>query len=252
MMTIYPAVDLQGGRQVGLVGGDLGRRRAYGDPLAFVRARVEEGFRALHVVDLDGAAAGHPVQVATLEAIRRAAPGLRIQVGGGVRSVADALCLRDAGADRVVVGTLAVRALLDPEAPAAAGRDLLGAFLAALGPEHLAVALDGAPGTVAVDAWRERRTADLVGLGRRLVALGVRHVVHTDTARDGSLGGVRTEAAACLAAVGLCVVAAGGVQGDGDIAALAAAGAAGVVVGRAFHAGAWRPTPAAAAAGVGA
>jgi phosphoribosylformimino-5-aminoimidazole carboxamide ribotide isomerase len=239
-MTIYPAIDLRAGRQVGLVDGDLDRQRRYGDAAAFARARAAEGFSALHVVDLDGAAAGRPTQLATVRDIRRAAPGLLLQVGGGVRSVEDARALRRAGADRVVVGTAVVRPLVT--APLTAAR-LIGELLAALGPDGLAVAVDGTGATIAVEAWRSHLPADATELGRRLADVGVRWVVHTDTGRDGRLAGVRPRAAAGLAGTGLRVIAGGGASADADLARLAAAGVAGAVVGRAFHAGAWRPAP---------
>lgn len=241
-MTVYPAIDLQGGRQVGLVGGDLGRRRAYGEAAVFARDRAAEGFAGLHVVDLDGAGQGHPAQLETVAAIRAAAPGLLLEVGGGVRTVEDALAVRRAGADRVVVGTAAVRALLAGAAAADRG-SLVADLLSALGPEALAVALDGRPSGVALDAWREHARADLRALGERLGALGLTYVVHTDTERDGTLAGSRTEAVASLAATGLRVIAGGGARDDEDLARLAAVGAMACVVGRAFHAGVWRPRP---------
>jgi len=239
-MTVLPAIDLQGGRQVGLVGGDIGRARTYGDPVAFARARQGEGFAGLHVVDLDGAAAGRPVQLDVVRAIRAACPGVLIEAGGGVRSVEDALAVRAAGADRVVVGTVAVAALTgaDPAAEA-----LVRGLIDALGPEGVALALDGEGGDLAGSAWRERRPADLGEAARRAVAAGVRWVVHTDTGRDGSLAGTRAGRVRVLAGAGLSVVAGGGIGGDADLVRLAAAGAWGAIVGRAFHAGAWRPSP---------
>jgi phosphoribosylformimino-5-aminoimidazole carboxamide ribotide isomerase len=240
VIAVLPAIDLQGGRQVGLVGGRLDVARGYGDPAAFAARRAAEGFTGLHVVDLDGAAAGRPRQVAALRRIRRAAPGLYLEAGGGVRSVADALALRAAGADRVIVGTAAVAPLAAAADPPAG--TFLAALLARLGSDAVAVAVDVRDeGGLAVAAWRDRVAADLAVLGARLAALGVRFVVVTDTGRDGSLGGVRTSALACLAAAGLAVSAGGGAASDDDLAALARAGAWAAVVGRAFHSGGWRP-----------
>lgn len=240
-MRILPAIDLRGGRQVGLSQGRLDRARAYGDPAAFAAARAAEGYIGLHVVDLDGAAAGAPTQLATVRAIRAAAPALFIEAGGGVRSAADAEAVLAAGADRVVVGTAAVRPLLEGSAPR-----LLQALLRALGAEAVAVAADvrvDGGAALALEAWRESAGVDLRLLARRLAELGVRHVVYTDVGRDGSLGGVRTTGVRALAWAGLSVTAGGGIGSRRDLARLAAAGAAAAIAGRAFHAGRFRPPP---------
>jgi phosphoribosylformimino-5-aminoimidazole carboxamide ribotide isomerase len=240
-MRVLPAIDLRGGRQVGLMAGRLDQARTYGEPGAFAAARAAEGYLGLHVVDLDGAAAGAPRQLASLAAIRAAAPDLFIEAGGGVRSAADAEAVLAAGADRVVVGTAAVRPLLEGGPPA-----LLRDLLRTLGPEAVAVAadvrVDGAS-ALALEAWRESARVDLRALAHRLGDLGVRHIVYTDVGRDGSLGGVRTAGVRALTWAGLSVTAGGGVGSRRDLTRLAAAGAAAAVAGRAFHSGRFRPPP---------
>lgn len=243
-MIVLPAVDLQGGRQVGLVEGSLAHARVYGDPVVFAVARAADGYEGLHVVDLDGAAEGRPIHLETVRRLRAAAPALRLEVGGGVRTLEDALAVRAAGADTVIVGTAAVAPLL-AEGDAGGG-DLLRSLLDRLGPEAVAVAVDvrgRRQGEVALAAWRSSVPADLARLAERLAALGVRRTVCTDAGRDGSLRGVRTAAVRALAAAGLEVAAGGGVAGERDLAALARAGAWAAIVGRAFHAGGWRPPP---------
>ncbi len=248
MITVLPAIDLRGGRQVGLLAGDLERARTYGDPAAFAAARAADGYDGLHVVDLDGAAAGRPRQLDSLRAIRAAVPGLFVEAGGGVRAIADAEAVRAAGADRVIVGTAVVRPLAEGVRPA-----LLRSLLAALGPERVAVAVDVRPDgplRLALEAWRESARVDLAILARRLVDVGVRHVVYTDVGRDGSLGGVRTAGVRALAWARLSVTAGGGIASRRDLLRLEAAGARAAVAGRVFHAGRFRPPPRLAPAGV--
>lgn len=241
MIAVLPAIDLRGGRQVGLSEGRLDRARTYGAPEAFAAARAVEGYEGLHVVDLDGAAAGAPRQLASLRAIRAAAPGLFVEAGGGVRTPADAEAVRTAGADRVIVGTAAVRPLVEGGRP-----QLLRALLASVGADAVAVAVDArvdGPARLALEAWREDARVDIPTLARRLVDLGVRHVVYTDVGRDGSLGGVRTSGVRALAWARLRVTAGGGVASRRDLLRLEAAGAVAAVAGRAFHTGRFRPPP---------
>ena len=251
-LGVWPAVDLQGGRQVGLVGGDLSQARRYGDPVSFARDRAGEGYQGLHIVDLDGAGRGEPCAIDTVRAIRDVAPDLFLEVGGGIRKVADALSWIGIGIDRVVVGTAAFRETASPsqgEGPTALVSDMVRECLDRLGPERVAVAVDTREGAVLVDAWRQKSLVTLPEAVEGLVLSGVRAVVHTEASRDGSLLGVREEEARTMARAGLEVAAAGGIAGDGDLERLIEAGVRYAIVGRAFHAGRWRP-PARIARGV--
>jgi len=229
--TIYPAIDLRGGRCVRLTEGDFGRETVYGDdPVAVARRWADAGARWLHVVDLDGARAGRPVQAELVAAIC-AAVAIPVQVGGGLRdeeAVADVL---GRGAARAVVGTLAAR---EPARCRA---------LCAAHPGRVAVGIDARDGLVRVAGWLEGEALRAVNLAAQAADLGAAAVIYTDIGRDGTgqgpdLGGT---AAVARAARGVPVIASGGVGALAHVqaaAALAAAGVAGVIVGRALYTGA--------------
>ncbi len=241
MIIVYPAIDLCGGRCVRLTEGDFSRATVYGDdPVAVARRWEAEGARWLHVVDLDGARAGQPVQAALVAAICRAVD-IPVQVGGGLRTAEAVEAAFAAGAARVVMGTAAVR---DPE---------LCRTIARAHPGAVALGLDARGGLVRVAGWTEGSEIAAATLAARARALGVAAVIYTDVARDGTgrgpdLAGGR----AVAAAAGLPVVVSGGVGSVADVAAVAAlapAGIAGVIVGRALYTGAVRLADALAAAG---
>ncbi len=226
-LTIYPAIDLKAGQVVRLAEGDMDRATVYGDDPAAQAARfAEAGANVLHVVDLDGAFAGESRNGAAVRAILAAFPG-RVQVGGGIRSRAQAEAWLEAGVWRVVMGTAAL------ENPP------LVRELAAEHPGGVVVAVDARGGMVAVRGWAERSTVSVEDLGRRFEDAGVAALLFTDVGRDGLLKGVNVEATAALAAaVAIPVIASGGLAGLADIEALKGqTGIEGVITGRALYDG---------------
>ena len=223
--TVYPAIDLRGGSCVRLKQGDFGREKGYdADPVGRAREWERRGARAIHVVDLDGARAGRPVQI---DLVRRMAASVSVplQVGGGVRTLEDLLSVRDAGATRVVVETAAV---LD--------RGLRLRAVEALG-EALVVAVDARGGIVATHGWREASGVNVLDLARELAGDGVSSVLYTDVARDGMDAGAALDGTAAIANT-IPTIASGGVRGPDDVAALAGIpGITGAVVGTALYEG---------------
>jgi len=225
-LEIIPAIDLRDGRVVRLAQGDYARETRYAaDPVALAERYRDEGARWLHVVDLDGARDGAQ---RNLDVVRRlAAVGLKVQSGGGVRAQADVECLLDAGAARVVVGSVAVSTPDDVEA-----------WLGRYGADALCIALDtrhdGERWTLPVRGWTAASTRTLDELAPRFAAAGAIHLLCTDIARDGMLSGPNVELYAHLARTvpGLRVQASGGVRDAADVARLAQTGAAGVILGR--------------------
>ena len=216
---------MRGGRCVRLKQGDFGREKAYdADPVGRAREWERGGARAIHVVDLDGAREGRPVQ---LDLVRQmaASVGVPLQVGGGVRTMEDLLAVRGAGAARVVVGTAAV---LD--------RELRLRAVEALG-EALVVAVDTRDGIVATHGWRETSGLNVLELSRELAEDGVGSVLYTDVARDGMDAGAALEGTAAVAEI-IPTIASGGVRGPEDVATLSGIpGVAGAVVGTALYEG---------------
>jgi phosphoribosylformimino-5-aminoimidazole carboxamide ribotide isomerase len=200
---------VRGGNAVRLLRGDFAAETVYdADPVDVARRFEAAGTRWIHVVDLDAARTGEPVNLSTIASIAGAV-SCRVQVGGGVRSAAAAGALLDAGVTRVVVGTAAV------ETPELVGE------LCARHPGHIAVGLDARGREVAVRGWVEGGGADLVELGRRFEASGVDALIVTEIGRDGTLEGPDLEQlAAVLGAVQLDVVASGGVGTLDDLRAL--------------------------------
>lgn len=237
-MELWPAIDLRGGRCVRLLQGDYDRETVFdADPVAVAGRFAAGGARRLHLVDLDGAREGGPVQ-ATLVGRIVAAAGLPCQVGGGVRSAATAAAYLQAGVARVVVGSLAID---DPDAFSG---------LASAYPGRIVLGLDARDGIVAVRGWRETGGTPALEVARRHAALPLAAIVFTDIARDGMLEGPNLAAlAAMLAASSVPVVASGGIASAADIRRVAAAGAAGCIVGKALYTGAVTLAEALAAAG---
>lgn len=225
MIELYPAIDLRDGKVVRLLQGDYDRQTTYGsDPVAVARSFADAGARWIHVVDLDAARSGSPVNRPVVAAIAAAvAASASVQTGGGVRSVADAQALADAGVARVVMGSAAVA---DPSLVAAAS---------AVVP--VAVGLDHRDGEVAVHGWTEGsgvQLADALGWFPTAAAF-----VITDIARDGMLEGPDVVGlAAAAAATSIPVIASGGVSSLADVAAFRAVpGIAGVITGKAIYEG---------------
>jgi phosphoribosylformimino-5-aminoimidazole carboxamide ribotide isomerase len=227
-MIVYPAIDLRHGHVVRLMEGDPTRETVYGDdPAEVARRWVEAGAEWLHVINLDGALGGNN----SLGALRSIAGAVDVpvQFGGGLRSEEAVRRAMEAGATRVILGTVAV------EEP-----DLVERLLRQWGAERLAVALDTRGGQVVTHGWQTATGRTPVELGQELAALGMRHALYTDVARDGLLTGVNVEAVAHLAReTSLSVIVAGGVRSLHDLCVLHAFGApiAGAVVGKALYTG---------------
>jgi phosphoribosylformimino-5-aminoimidazole carboxamide ribotide isomerase len=210
------------------------------DPAAQARAFVEAGFAWLHVVDLDGAFAGRPANAEAVRAILAAVPGARVQLGGGIRTMAVAEAWLAAGVARIILGSAAVK---DP----GFAREACRAF-----PGRVALGIDAKDGMVATEGWAEVSDVPAVDLARRFEDAGAAAIITTDIARDGMLSGVNVSATAAMArAVRVPVIASGGVAGVADLLALreAKAGIEGAILGRALYEGRLSPAEALAAAG---
>ena len=239
-MTVYPAIDLRGGQCVRLVEGDFARETVYGDdPVAMAKRWEDAGARWLHVVDLDGARAGAPVQADVVARICRAV-AMPVQVGGGLRDEAAVRKVLDAGARRAIVGTVAVR---DPA---------LCERLCATFPGKIVVGIDARDGMARVAGWEEGSTAAATDLARTMAARGAAAIVYTDIARDGTEKGPNVDETVAVArAAKIPVIASGGVGSLDHVRAVAARakdGIEGVIIGRALYTGAIALTEALAAA----
>ncbi len=229
-MELYPAVDVLGGKAVRLEQGDFERTKVYdAEPLDAARRWVEAGARRLHVVDLDGARAGRPVNLGQLQKIASALP-VPVQYGGGLRSLRDAEAALGAGAARIVIGTVA---FLDER--------LLTNLVLEHG-ERIAVGLDVRGGRVAIQAWKERVRVTAAVAVDRLVAKGIETIVYTKIDWDGTMRGVDLAIARQLAeaAQGAQILYSGGVGSLDDLRALASLrleSLSGVIVGKALYEG---------------
>jgi phosphoribosylformimino-5-aminoimidazole carboxamide ribotide isomerase len=240
-MIVYPAIDLRGGRCVRLFQGEFDQETVYGDdPVAVARRWQAAGARWLHVVDLDGAREGRPVQARLVEAICRAVD-IPVQVGGGLRDAAAVAAVLAAGAARVVVGTVAVQ---DPR---------LCRKLCRAHPGRVAIGLDARDGKLAVAGWTEGTEIEPAAAAKRAAKQGAAAIIYTNIGRDGTEHGPDVEGTAALArAAGVPVIASGGVgslEHLRAVAALAEGGVAGVIVGRALYTGAVKLGEAQKAAG---
>lgn len=237
-MIIYPAIDLRGGKVVRLQEGDPARQQTFSDnPLATAKHWLDQGASWLHLVNLDGAFDQANENLRILEKIARL--DACVQFGGGLRDLAALRNARDAGADRLVIGTMTVR---DPDSALAA----VGEF----GADAICMALDARDGKVATHGWTEVSQHSPLVLGRWLQERGARHALYTDVARDGGLRGVNiTDTIALAQQTGLQVIASGGVSRLEDIRLLAASGlVAGAVIGMALYRGEFALADALAAA----
>jgi phosphoribosylformimino-5-aminoimidazole carboxamide ribotide isomerase len=224
---VVPAVDVQDGQVVQLVGGERGTGKRYGDPVEAAQRWVDAGARTLHLVDLDGAFEGERANAPAIERVVDAVgEDVGVQVGGGIRSPADARSLLDSGVDRVILGTAAVE---EPEIVAA---------ISDTHPDSVLVSLDAKGGEVVVSGWTEGTGLDPAEAAARYEDLGAGGILFTDVDVEGRLEGVRTEPVRRLVeAVAIPVVASGGVATLEDVGALRDAGAAAVVVGTALYEG---------------
>lgn len=223
-MRIWPAIDLLEGRAVRLHEGRRDRATVFSEaPWELPATFAADGAEGLHVVDLDGAFAGAPVQHALVARLVAASP-MPVQVGGGIRDRAAVDAVLAAGAHRVVLGTAAVRS------PA------LVEELCRAHPGRIVVAVDAVDGVVAVAGWVERADVTAIELGRRAAGWGAAALLYTDVARDGTGRGPNVAATAELArACGCEVIASGGVASLDDVRALRDAGLEAVVIGRALY-----------------
>jgi phosphoribosylformimino-5-aminoimidazole carboxamide ribotide isomerase len=224
-VELYPAVDVQGGRVVRLRQGAADDATAYADdPVAVAQGFARDGARWVHFVDLDRAF-GRGDNRALARAFL-AAVDVPVQVGGGLRSAVAIEEMLAWGATRVVIGT---KAATDPA--------LVEELLARHGPERLAIGIDAKNGQVAVRGWTEVFDLTALQLAERVHTQGARTVIYTDVARDGMLTGPDVEGARALAALGLDVIASGGVASLDDLRTVHAAGLAGAIIGRALYEG---------------
>lgn len=227
---VVPAIDLLGGRVVRLEQGRYDRATEYDrDPAAVAGGFARAGAPRIHVVDLEGARAGRPVQTVAVRRIVEAAGERPVQLGGGLRDRAAVEAALALGVDRVVLGTVALR---DPD---------LVREVARAHPGRIAVGIDAREGRVAVSGWLEDSEVDAVELARCFEGAGVAVLIHTDIARDGMRTGPNVEASRALArAVGIPVIVSGGVGRIEHVVAAARGhrdGLAGVIVGRALYTG---------------
>jgi len=229
-MLIIPAIDLRAGKCVRLVEGKLENETIYSDdPVAVARGWQDSGARYLHVVDLDGAFAGSPQNLDTIQEIINAVD-MPVEVGGGIRDLATVEKLLGLGVARVILGTAAIQ-----------NPTLVSESCARFGSEAIVVGIDARDGKVAIKGWGATAEKDAFELAEEIHQLGVPRVIFTDIARDGTLQGPNLEAIKKLArSCQVKVIASGGVSNIGDIAALkelAPLGVEGVIVGKALYAG---------------
>jgi phosphoribosylformimino-5-aminoimidazole carboxamide ribotide isomerase len=228
-VILFPAIDLKSGECVRLLRGDMTQATVFNrDPAAQARAFAEQGFEYLHVVDLDGAFAGEPVNA---EAVRRilSTLSIKMQLGGGVRDMKTVRGWLESGVTRVIIGTAAVR---DPDFVREAAR---------LYPGRIAVGIDAREGRVAVEGWARTSNISALDLGRRFEDSGVAAIIYTDISRDGALAGLNIASTIALAeALAIPVIASGGLASIEDVRRLTepdCARLAGAIAGRALYDG---------------
>jgi phosphoribosylformimino-5-aminoimidazole carboxamide ribotide isomerase len=228
-MEVIPAIDLLEGRCVRLYQGDYERSQVFDDnPADVAKHWVEQGASRLHVVDLDGAKAGKPVNLDAIAQIVRAV-SVPIQVGGGLRDYASVTSLLGIGVQRAILGTIAVE---QPQLVA----DLCGEF-----PEQILVGIDARNGKVATRGWLETSEVEATALAQQIAPMGVAAIIYTDIHRDGTLSGPNLDALREFAsAISIPVIASGGVSCLSDLLSLLALeslGVCGAIVGRALYTG---------------
>lgn len=235
-MILFPAIDLKNGQCVRLEQGDMARATVFNvNPAAQARAFADQGFEYLHVVDLDGAFAGKPINAAAVEAMLKEIT-MPVQLGGGIRDLATVEAWLSKGITRVIIGTAAVR---DPDFVKTAARKF---------PGRVAVGLDARDGKVAVQGWAETSEVTALDIAQRFEDAGVAAIIFTDISRDGLLKGLNLDATIALAErISIPVIASGGLASIDDVRALLAPRAkrlAGAIAGRALYDGRLDPTEA--------
>jgi phosphoribosylformimino-5-aminoimidazole carboxamide ribotide isomerase len=235
-VILFPAIDLKDGLCVRLEQGDMARVTVFNrDPAAQAHAFEMQGFRHLHVVDLDGAFAGKPMNGAAVERILETV-GLCVQLGGGIRDMATVEGWLGRGVDRVIIGTAAVR---DP----ALVKEAANKF-----PRRIAVGLDAKDGKVAVQGWAETSELSALDIARRFEDAGVAAIIYTDVSRDGMLKGINWDATIALAdAISIPVIASGGLASIDDVRVMTESRAKkleGAIAGRALYDGRLDPVEA--------
>jgi phosphoribosylformimino-5-aminoimidazole carboxamide ribotide isomerase len=235
-VILFPAIDLKNGQCVRLEQGDMARATVFNlDPVAQARAFAAQGFEYLHIVDLDGAFAGRPMNAQAVEAMLEEV-SLPVQLGGGIRDIRTVEAWLEKGIARVIIGTAAVRV---PELVKSAARKF---------PGRVAVGLDAREGKVAVEGWAESSEVTALEIAQRFEDAGVSAIIFTDIARDGLLKGLNLHATVALAErISIPVIASGGFASIEDVKAMLdprARKLAGAIVGRALYDG--RLDPAAA------
>ena len=228
-MILFPAVDLKNGQCVRLEQGDMARATVFNlDPAAQARSLAAQGFEYLHVVDLDGAFAGKPMNALAVEAMLNAVT-MPVQLGGGIRDLKTVEAWLDKGIARVIIGTAAVR---DPALVKQAAKSF---------PKKVAVGLDARDGKVAVQGWAETSELSALDIARRFEDAGVAAIVYTDVTRDGMLKGINWDATIALAdAISIPVIASGGLASVEDVKKLTEPRASkleGAITGRALYDG---------------
>lgn len=229
-MLLIPAIDLKDGKCVRLRQGRMEDETIFADdPMDMAQRWVDAGARRLHLVDLNGAFAGRPVNADVIRRIAEAFPDVPIQVGGGIRDEDTVQSYLDAGVQYVIIGTKAVSA---PHFV----NDLCLEF-----PGHIIVGLDARDGKVAIDGWSKLSHHDVIDMAQRFERDGVEAIVYTDISRDGMMKGVNVEATAKLAGeISIPVIASGGISSLDDVKALlqvADEGIMGAIIGRALYEG---------------
>jgi phosphoribosylformimino-5-aminoimidazole carboxamide ribotide isomerase len=235
-MILFPAIDLKNGQCVRLEQGDMARATVFNlDPVAQAHAFAAQGFEYLHVVDLDGAFAGKPMNALAVEAMLKAVT-MPVQLGGGLRDLDTIEAWLTKGVARVIIGTAAVR---DPELVKGAAKEF---------PGRVAVGLDARDGKVAVEGWAETSQVTALEIAERFEDAGVAAIIFTDIARDGLLKGLNLDATIELAdRISIPVIASGGFASIDDVRALLAPRAkklAGAIAGRALYDGRLDPVAA--------
>ncbi len=226
-MKLFPAVDIKGGKVVRLLRGDYGKMTVYGDDPVEAALRFKAlGAGALHIVDLDGAKDGEPVNFCSVAAVKKAC-SLFCEIGGGIRSMETVEQYLEAGLDRVIIGTAAI-----------SDTEFLRAAVDRYG-ERIAVGVDARNGRVSVRGWLEDSDTDAAELCERLEDMGVRTVIYTDIARDGAMLGIDAGLYGRLASrFKMDITAAGGVSSLADVKALRDAGVSAAIIGKACYTGA--------------
>ncbi|HFE38713.1 MAG TPA: 1-(5-phosphoribosyl)-5-[(5-phosphoribosylamino)methylideneamino]imidazole-4-carboxamide isomerase [Gammaproteobacteria bacterium] len=228
-MLIIPAIDLKDGKCVRLKQGEMEDATEYDSPAEAAARWVDLGAERLHLVDLNGAFAGKPMNASVIEEITSTYPALDVQVGGGIRDEDTVQSYLDAGVRYVIIGTQAITAPHFVE-------DLCVEF-----PGHIIVGLDAKNGKVATDGWSKLSNHDVIDMAQRFEEMGVEAIIYTDISRDGMMNGVNIEATVKLAqAIRIPVIASGGISNMDDIRALKAVqdeGIMGAITGRAIYEG---------------